>query len=357
MLAVGIFLVGDKQFLFSRTYRLNAPFDNVAGLDKGAAVRAGGMRVGTVDHIQMPNQPGEKVIVAMDLESSTRKVIRRDSVAAIKTEGLLGDKYVAISFGSKEGEAVRDGDTIQSEPPLDYADVIKKANEIMDSTKTVVANMNETTDSLKSITGKVDRGEGTIGALVNDRQLYRNLNATTASARQTVAEAQTGVTSFQENMEALKHNFFLRGFFKKRGYYDSNQLTAHAIAKLPGGPVSKKFSFNTADLFDKPDTARLKAEKLLNQVGQFLERTPFNQAVVVAHASLTGDKDKNLTLTQAQAMVVRELLAKRFKLDDARIKTLGAGEDEQGGRVEIIVYGGGAENRLAAARELAPEKK
>src|SRR5262249_3832211 len=160
-LAVGIFLVGDKQFLFSRTYRLNAPFDDVAGLDQGAQVRAGGVRVGTVDHIQMPGQPGEKVIVALDLESSTRKVIKRDSVAAIKTEGLLGEKYVAVSLGSKAGEPVRDGDMIQSEPPLDYADVVKKANEIMDSTKLVVANMNETTDSLKSITGKVDHGEGT----------------------------------------------------------------------------------------------------------------------------------------------------------------------------------------------------
>jgi len=61
-----IFLVGDKQFLFSRTYRLNAPFDNVAGLDQGAPVRAGGVRVGTVDHIQMPRQADGKVVVAMD---------------------------------------------------------------------------------------------------------------------------------------------------------------------------------------------------------------------------------------------------------------------------------------------------
>jgi phospholipid/cholesterol/gamma-HCH transport system substrate-binding protein len=346
--AVAIFLVGEKQFLFSRTYRLNAPFDNVAGLDQGAPVRAGGVRVGTVDHIRMPSQAGEKLVVAMDLESSTRGVIKRDSVAAIGTEGLLGNKYVAISFGAKESESIRDGDTIQSKPPLDYADLVKKADEIMDSTKIAVNNVNAATDDLKSITAKVNQGEGTIGALINDRQVYRDLNATTASARQTVAEAQTGVVSFQENMEALKHNWFLRGFFRKRGYYDSSQLTAHAIAKLPDRPATKKFAFNATDLFGKPDTAKLKGEKLLNPVGEFLEQTPFGQAVVVAHAGLKGEKDKNLTLTQAQAMVVRQSLAGRYRINDARLKTLGLGEDEQAGRVEIIVYGA-AENHLAGA--------
>jgi phospholipid/cholesterol/gamma-HCH transport system substrate-binding protein len=350
--AVAIFLIGDKQFLFSRTYRLNAPFDNVAGLDQGAPVRVGGVRVGTVDHIQMPRQAGEKVMVAVDLEASTRGVIKQDSVAAIETEGLLGNKYLAISFGSKESATVRDGDTIQSAPPLDYADLVKKANELMDSTKVAVNNVSAATDDLKSITSKVDRGEGTVGALINDRQVYHNLNATMTTARQTVAEAQTGVVSFQENMEALKHNWFLRGFFRKRGYYDSSQLTAHAIARLPARPITKQFAFNATELFGKPDTAKLRGEKLLNPVGEFLEQAPFSQAVVVARAGLKGEKDKNLKLTLAQAMVVRQSLAGRFKVDDARLKTLGTGEDEravvgEAGRVEILVYGGGAENRLA----------
>ncbi|MGH9428129.1 MAG: MlaD family protein [Terriglobia bacterium] len=85
-----VFRIGDKDFLFSTTYRLQSPFDNVAGLGNGAEVRLGGVRVGTVDFIKLPGHAGEKVLVVMKLESSTRKLIRKNSVVAIETEGLLG---------------------------------------------------------------------------------------------------------------------------------------------------------------------------------------------------------------------------------------------------------------------------
>src|SRR5207253_1782209 len=122
--AAGVFLIGDRQFVFSRTYHLQTQFDKVAGLDDGAEVRAGGVRIGTVQHIQLPQQSGEKVLIKMKLADSTREVIKQDSVAAIETEGLLGDKYVEITFGTKESAPVRDGDTIRSQPPLDYADLV-----------------------------------------------------------------------------------------------------------------------------------------------------------------------------------------------------------------------------------------
>src|SRR6202007_911759 len=124
-------------------YRLQTQFDKVAGLDDGAEVRAGGVRIGMVEHIQLPRQSGEKGVGEMKLENSTRQIIKQDSVAAIGTEGLLGDKYVEITFGTKESAPVRDGDTIQSQPPLHYADLIKKANDIMDTTKGALNNVDE----------------------------------------------------------------------------------------------------------------------------------------------------------------------------------------------------------------------
>src|SRR5437870_13239863 len=91
---VGVFFIGDRQFLFSRTYRLTTSFDTVAGLDPGAVVRSGGVRIGVVDKIQMPRHPGDKVTVVMKLETATREVIRKDSVGSVETEGLLGSKYM-----------------------------------------------------------------------------------------------------------------------------------------------------------------------------------------------------------------------------------------------------------------------
>lgn len=354
MFGVMIFLVGGKQFTFNRTYRVSAPFDNVAGLEEGAPVRAGGVRVGAVQKINLPHQPSEKVTVEMALEKSSHEVIKQDSVASIETEGLLGSKYVAISFGSLEAEQVRDGETIQSRPSFDYSDLAKNASEMIntakeaiDSSKVAIANVNEASDYLRVITGKINGGQGTLGALVNDRTMYNNLQTT-------VGQARAGITSFQEDMEALKHNFFLRGFFKHRGYYDSSELTDHAVAKLPARAPAKQFVFDDKELFDKPDTAKLKKEKLLNQVGAYLESTPYALAVVVANTGAKGEKEDNVKLSQARAMVVRQYLAQKFKVDDSRIKTMGAGETEQangtGGRVAIVVYPAGANSGTVQAK-------
>jgi phospholipid/cholesterol/gamma-HCH transport system substrate-binding protein len=338
-----VFRIGDKDFLFSKTYRLQAPFDNVAGLGNGAEVRLGGVRVGTVDFIQLPGHAGEKVLVVMKLESSTRKLIRKNSVVAIETEGLLGSKYATIVGGSQEAPTVEDGDTLQSQPPLEFADLIRKTDVILDSTQSALKNVTDATGDMRSITSKIDQGQGTAGALINNREIYNDMRATVADSRETVNQAKAGMTSFQENMQALKSNWFLRGFFKKRGYQDSAELTKYAIPKLPDRPFSNRFEISANDLFDKPDTAKLKNEKVLNRIGAALERTPNDLIVVAAYSGLRGETEENLVLTQARAMVVRQHLADHFKIDDQRIKTIGMGEDpatadNRAARIEITVY-------------------
>ena len=121
-LSIGIFMIGSKDFLFSSTYGLKADFQNVGGLNNGADVRVGGIHEGTVKEIDLPSQSDGKVTVVMNLRSATRNIIKKDSHAAIKTEGLLGDKYIEISFGSTKGDAVQNGDTIASETPKDMSE-------------------------------------------------------------------------------------------------------------------------------------------------------------------------------------------------------------------------------------------
>ncbi len=345
VLAIGIFIIGDRQFLFSSTYRLHAAFDTVAGLPTGAEVRIGGVRRGTVDYIQVPRSPNEKVLIAMDLDSSTRQVIRKDSVASIETEGLLGNKFVSVSFGSKDGEPVHDGDSLQTAVPLDFSDLMKKTNQILDRTQSSMQNVEEATADMKSITSTIRGGEGTMGALIKDKTLYRRLDDTTAGMRDTVAEAKTGVTAFQENMEALKHNWFFRGFFKNRGYMDAKDLTKYEVSELPRGPELKRFTYSAKDLFDKPDAAKLKNEKSLNKAGKFLEQNQFGIAVVVVSTAAKSDAEEDRALTQARALVVRQYLAEKFKLDNSRLKTKGLGEaqnpTENGDRVDLIVYPAG----------------
>ena len=294
------------------------------------------MRIGTVKKIHMPRRSGEQVTVVMRLEEATRGVIKKDSVASVETEGLLGAKYVSVSFGSKESEPVRDGDTIGSRPPLDYADLAKQASEVLGTTKAALANVDAAAAGMRSIVAKIDRGEGAAGALVNDKKVVQDL-------RGTLAEAKAGVAAFHEDMEALKENPLLRGFFKRRGYRAAAELTAHEIAALPRGPALKTFVYAARDVFDKPDTATLRNEKSLEPAGEFLQKAPFGLAVVTTYTGPEGDKQKNLALTQARALVVREHLAGKFRIDDTRIKTKGMREDAQtdlrrASRVEILVY-------------------
>ncbi len=298
--AGGVFWIGKKQFLFHSTYRLKAEFQNVAGLNGGAEVRVGGIHEGTVRQIQLPIRPNEKVRVLMDLAGGTRNVIKKDSLATIRSEGLVGDKFVEISFGSEQSPKVGDGDMIQGEPPLQISDLLNKTNEVLDS-------------------------------------IYQNVNA--------------GATAFQENMEALKHNFFLRGFFKDRGYESAADLKKNEISQLPDKPLAKQFTYEAKRVFDKPDAAKLKDAKALNDAGNYLQSNPFGLAVVAAYTDMKGDTEKDRLLSEARSMVARDYLVKNFKLQDTKIKTIGLGKSDKapdGGSIEILIYPEGttaAQNR------------
>ena len=281
-LSIGIFLIGNKDFLFSPTYRLKADFQNVAGLNNGAEVRIGGIHQGTVKEIDLPSQPDGKVTVVMNLRTPTRNIVKKDSRASIKTEGLLGDKYVEISFGSPKAEAVGNYDTIASETPKDMSEETR--------------------------------------ALTN--------------------EAREGLSAFRDNMEALQHNFLLRGFFEKRGYNGTGELTQHSIPRLPARTPAKEFNYESKDIFDKPDSAKLKNKKPLDDAGKFLEENPFGLAVV-ASSEAKGDTDKLRVLTEARAKVVRDYLTQSFKLDDKRVKTIGLGKTkkvDESSKLLILVY-------------------
>jgi phospholipid/cholesterol/gamma-HCH transport system substrate-binding protein len=349
ILVTGVFIIGSKQYLFSSTYQLKSQFADVVGLDAGADVRVGGVHVGTVHNIELPHKPGEKVTVVMDLGKSTHEIIKQASIATIETEGLLGNQYVAISFGPAGSPDVRDGDTIASHPPLEMSDLLLKTSGILDSSQQAIQNATRATANLDSISAKIDRGQGTVGALVNDKQLYNNLAQSTSTLNDTMVQAQAGVTDFQENMEALKHNFFVRGYFKSRGYEDSAELAKYEIERLPQGTPVKEFTYPAKQLFDKQDSAKLKNQKSLKAGGDFLANNQFGLAVVAVSAGMEGDTQKALVLTEARAMVVREYLVENFGFDDSQLKTLGMGKQAEAnagagwGTVQIVIYPAGTE--------------
>ena len=296
--AIAVFLIGGQESRFRPTYRLKAQFQNVSGLIDGAEVRVGGIHKGTVRSIQLPHRPDQKLTVVMDLESSTRDVIKKDSVASIKSEGLLGDKYLEISFGSPDVDRVRDGDMIETAPPLDISELITKTNQILDSAKDTIQNVD-------SISTKVNNGQGSIGALINDKKVYEQVNAATAEA--------------QEDMEALKHNFFLRGFFKHRGFYSLQQMSAEEYRKSDF--VKEKKSIRdwlpANELFRRTKSGVELTEQgrhaLDQAMANILPHLP-NKPLMIEGYSSEGPEAERYRESEARATAVRDYLMSRFQL-------------------------------------------
>jgi outer membrane protein OmpA-like peptidoglycan-associated protein len=245
-------------------------------------------------------------------------------------------------------------------------DMLKKASGILDSSQQAINNATLATAHLNSVSAKIDSGQGTVGALVNDKQLYANLEQTTATLHDTMLQAQTGVTDFQENMEALKHNFLLSGYFKKRGYEDEGDLKANRISSLPQGTPEKEFTYTAKQLFDSRDSAKLKNQKALKDAGNYLAQNPFGYAVVVVSAGMEGDAQKDQTLTEARAMVIRSYLVENFGFDDNQLKTMGTGketgakQDAEWGSIQILIFPAGteppAEKSAPVAAATVPKK-
>jgi len=344
VLAAGVFIIGSKAYLFRSTYQLRAQFADVAGLGGGADVQVGGVHAGTVHSIELPHKPGDKITVVIDLDRSTHEIIKGDSVASIATEGLLGNQYLAISFGSPGAPEVRDGELIQSTPPLEMADLLNKASDILSSSQQAIQNTTMATAHLNSVSAKIDSGQGSVGALINDKELYNDLERSTKSLSGTMVQAQAGVTDFRENMEALKHNFLLSGYFKKRGYEDASDLSENAIDKLPTETPAKVFTYTAQQLFDGGDSVKLHHQKSLNDGGEFLAGNQFGFALIQVSSGAEGDGQKDLLLTQVRAIAIRDYLVQHFAFDDSQVKTLALGKQNAAppgagqGTIEILIY-------------------
>jgi phospholipid/cholesterol/gamma-HCH transport system substrate-binding protein len=187
LLAVAVFLLGQKNSLFSSTYSVKAYFKDVQGLKNGATVRLSGIDVGSVKQIVIVNDTSGRVEVSMNLQTDIQRFIRTDTKATIETEGLVGNKVVVLKIGSSSSEPIRDGGYIQSEEPVGFSAIIAQTEGTMQYTKSMTKDLSE-------IVSRVNKGEGTIGKLLNDEELYNNAASLTRSADQSLKNITNELT-------------------------------------------------------------------------------------------------------------------------------------------------------------------
>jgi len=175
LLIIAIFMLGNKDQLFVSTFNIKAYFKNTEGLRNGASVRFGGIDVGAVKDIKIMPDTSGLVEVSMRIKSEIRRFIKKDSRASIETEGLVGNKVVLITMGSPNSDVIEENGTILSREPLSFADVIDETQGILSYTKEMTKNLSE-------IIARVNKGEGTIGKILNDEELYKAASNITKTA-------------------------------------------------------------------------------------------------------------------------------------------------------------------------------
>ncbi|MCF6406326.1 MlaD family protein [Chitinophaga filiformis] len=207
LLLVGIFLIGRNKSMFQRTFVLYGTFQNVGGLQVGNNVRFVGIDVGTVESIDILSDTTARV--ALRIKQKVKPFIKKGAVAGISSDGLMGDKLITISSGTQNATPVEDGDVIQAVDPMDY-------DRVLDRLSGVAENAEVITEQLAGIATQINQGKGSIGRLLYSDSLATSLEGTVTEAKKTVKSIRKGSDGFSENMEALKHNFLLRGYYKKR---------------------------------------------------------------------------------------------------------------------------------------------
>src|ERR1700683_5189834 len=116
--AVILFLIGNRYGVFGEHAQFYAEFQDIAGVPVGAQVRVSGLDAGEVKRIDIPSEAGSKVRLTLQVKAAVRGMIRTDSVASIETEGIVGDKFIAIRAGTKGAPEAPDGSTLPTKAPF-----------------------------------------------------------------------------------------------------------------------------------------------------------------------------------------------------------------------------------------------
>jgi phospholipid/cholesterol/gamma-HCH transport system substrate-binding protein len=171
-LLAGILTIGNLHATFTRKMKVVSVFEDVNGLLPGSNVWFSGVKIGTVKTLKFKGK--SQVEVIMNIDENAQQYIREDAKVKISTDGLIGNKIIVIFGGTSNAPEVKEGDTLRVETMLSTDDIMKTLQE---NNKNVL----EITKDFKTISKKLANGEGSLGKLMANEDIYNNINATTRS--------------------------------------------------------------------------------------------------------------------------------------------------------------------------------
>jgi len=193
--------LAQEAFTPKDTYRVYAIFDSVSGLIKGAKIEMAGVPIGKVGEISLTTEGKARV----ELLIYKRYKIQEDATAVVRTFGVLGDKFVEIRPGKAQAYLSEGGTIARTESPVDLDQILANLGPTVEGLKEVlgtqegkenlkilVANIKDASESFKKIADKVEKGQGTLGKLISDDQLYRDLTQTADSLKKIAEQVERG---------------------------------------------------------------------------------------------------------------------------------------------------------------------
>ena len=211
-----IYALGARARLFEPRYTIHAEFGEVGGLVEGATVRLAGVQIGRVTGVRLPPEPGGKVRVDLTIGRQFANRVRKDSVARIETQGLLGDKIVELSVGTAAAAAVKSGDIIDSQESQDIGRVMAQSGQVVKSVSALAESLRETaqklnqsglieeaaatmasahkvSDQVGRVVAEVERGKGWAHAIVYEEPVaLRRLNEVIVTTQSLLERVQRG---------------------------------------------------------------------------------------------------------------------------------------------------------------------
>jgi phospholipid/cholesterol/gamma-HCH transport system substrate-binding protein len=186
VLGVALYKLGQSTNLFAKRYHLTAYLADANGLKEGGSVMVAGQLAGTIEKIEflpVDADTTRNLRLTLAVDQGVREQIRRDSKGKLQTLGLLGDKIFDITPGTPKYAVLQPGDTIPVLASLDLEAIIAQASG-------AVTDMVALARDLRTVTGGIVKGQGTVGQLMTNRALYDNLNGTLTRANAMLARFQ-----------------------------------------------------------------------------------------------------------------------------------------------------------------------
>ncbi len=430
LFGAGLFIIGSYNQVFGGHFAVYTDFADVDTLTAGARVRVSGMNAGQLAAIDIPEGPGGKFRMKLNVDEKFRALVREDSVATIDTAGMVGSKFIDIKIGSDSSPQCN-GCTLPSQAPFNITSLMKQGSGVVKSVQTTITDVQQhavsAIDNFSSIAtnvngmiaherGKVDaiasnaahltgnanaiavdirQGRGTAGKLLTDETMAANVDKTIANAKQTSAnveqvseKADTMVANIQQqdlpdvhatiqnakdmsaqldsavgtalskgnnnedtaaalrdtiqqarqttgnladDTEAIKHNFFFRGFFHRRGFFNLSDVTRNEYmdTEFVKKPAVRVWIPANGMFTAQPDgTEKLTTEgqaivdENMSDLVPYLPRNP----IMVEGYAESGDPSQQYGKSRQRAMAVRSYVESRFHVSSKLIGVMPMGD-------------------------------